>query len=100
MESRGWWNEEAEARLKADLKAEVMQCFKQAEALKRCELGELFTDIYGGEEPWNIVSVNSSLGVSQFPHVSIMCLRKSNERSSLGCSRSMDKYGNRGVQSL
>jgi len=59
MESRGWWNEEAEARLKADLKAEVMQCFKRAEALKCCELGELFTDIYGGEEPWNIVSVNS-----------------------------------------
>ncbi len=64
MESRGWWNEEAEAKLKADLKAEVMQCFKRADALKRCELGELFTDIYGGKEPWNIVSVIFSESVS------------------------------------
>ncbi|KXN81781.1 2-oxoisovalerate dehydrogenase subunit alpha, mitochondrial [Leucoagaricus sp. SymC.cos] len=54
MESRGWWNEEAENELKANIKAKVMKCFKRADALKRCELGELFTDIYGGEEPWNI----------------------------------------------
>lgn len=54
MESRGWWNEEAETELKANIKAEVMKCFKRAEVLKRCELGELFTDVYGGEEPWNI----------------------------------------------
>ncbi|KAF9452904.1 branched-chain alpha-keto acid dehydrogenase E1-alpha subunit [Macrolepiota fuliginosa MF-IS2] len=54
MESQGWWNDEAEAELKARIRADVMQSFKRAEALKRCELGELFTDVYGGEEPWNI----------------------------------------------
>ncbi|KAF8073875.1 branched-chain alpha-keto acid dehydrogenase E1-alpha subunit [Lyophyllum atratum] len=54
MESQGWWNNEAEEELKARLKADVMKAFKKAESLKRCELGELFTDVYGGEEPWNI----------------------------------------------
>ncbi|EKM79223.1 hypothetical protein AGABI1DRAFT_40547 [Agaricus bisporus var. burnettii JB137-S8] len=54
MESQGWWNEEAETELKARIRADVMAAFKRAEALKRCELGELFTDVYGGEEPWNI----------------------------------------------
>ncbi|KDR82883.1 hypothetical protein GALMADRAFT_238516 [Galerina marginata CBS 339.88] len=54
MESRGWWNADAETELKARLKADVMKSFKRAESLKRCELGELFTDVYGGPEPWNI----------------------------------------------
>ncbi|KAF5382627.1 hypothetical protein D9615_003015 [Tricholomella constricta] len=54
MESQGWWNAEAEEELKTRLKADVMKAFKKSETLKRCELGELFTDVYGGEEPWNI----------------------------------------------
>jgi 2-oxoisovalerate dehydrogenase E1 component alpha subunit len=56
MESQGWWDADAEAEMKARLKADVMKAFKRAENLKRCELGELFTDVYGGKEPWNIVS--------------------------------------------
>ena len=56
MESRGWWNAEEEEQLKSRLRADVMSSFKRAESLKRCELKELFTDVYGGEEPWNIVS--------------------------------------------
>ena len=56
MKSKGWWNAEDEAELKARLKADVMKAFKRTDSLKRCELGELFTDIYGGLEPWNIVS--------------------------------------------
>ncbi|KJA21197.1 hypothetical protein HYPSUDRAFT_166020 [Hypholoma sublateritium FD-334 SS-4] len=54
MESNGWWDADAEAELKTRLKVDVMKAFKRAESLKRCELGELFTDVYGGEEPWNI----------------------------------------------
>ena len=60
MESNGWWNTEAETELKERLKRDVMKAFKRAESLPRCELKELFTDIYGGPEPWNIVS---NLGV-------------------------------------
>lgn len=56
MESKGWWDATAEEELKVELKAEVMKAFKKAEKLKRPELGELFNDVYGGEEPWNIVS--------------------------------------------
>jgi 2-oxoisovalerate dehydrogenase E1 component alpha subunit len=55
LESNGWWDAEAETELKERLKADVMKAFKYADSLKRCELGELFTDIYGGPEPWNIV---------------------------------------------
>ncbi|KAF8903173.1 branched-chain alpha-keto acid dehydrogenase E1-alpha subunit [Gymnopilus junonius] len=46
MESRGWWNADAETELKARLKADVMKAFKRAESLKRY--------VYGGEQPWNI----------------------------------------------
>lgn len=59
MESQGWWDSSAEETLKANLKADVMKAFKRAEKMSRCELGELFTDVYGGEEPWNIVRAYS-----------------------------------------
>jgi len=54
MESRGWWNADDEAELRTRLKADVMKAFKRTDSLKRCELGELFTDVYGGQEPWNL----------------------------------------------
>jgi 2-oxoisovalerate dehydrogenase E1 component alpha subunit len=57
MQSRGWWNADDEAELRARLKADVMKAFKRTDGLKRCELGELFTDVYGGQEPWNLVSL-------------------------------------------
>lgn len=56
MQSRGWWNADDEAELRAGLKEDVMKAFKRADSLKRCELSELFTDVYGGQEPWNLVS--------------------------------------------
>ncbi|KAF9483521.1 hypothetical protein BDN70DRAFT_873833 [Pholiota conissans] len=61
MESRGWWDADAETELKARLKADVMKAFKRAESLKRCELKELFTDVYGGQEPWNITEQREEL---------------------------------------
>jgi len=54
LESQGWWNEDEEEALKARLRKDVLEAFKKAEARKRNNLGELFTDVYGGEEPWNI----------------------------------------------
>lgn len=95
MESQGWWNEEAETELKARIRADVMAAFKRAEALKRCELGDLFTDVYGGEEPWNIVSIQI---VAQMIEMTDACVlnRKSKERNSVGCSRNTDRSGNPG----
>ena len=56
MESRGWWSKEEDDATKERLKQEVMTTFKRTEKLKRHELKQLFEDVYGGEEPWNIVS--------------------------------------------
>ena len=54
LESQGWWNGEEEEELKTRLKAEVMKAFKKAESAPRPPLGEMFTDIYAGEMPWNL----------------------------------------------
>jgi len=61
LESKGWWDSTAEEELKGRLKQDVMKAFKRAEGLSRCELKELFTDVYGGEEPWHLVSFSSHL---------------------------------------
>jgi 2-oxoisovalerate dehydrogenase E1 component alpha subunit len=55
MESRGWWNENDEEELKTRLKNDVITTLKRAETLKQSDLRDLFTDVYGGEEPWNLV---------------------------------------------
>lgn len=55
LESRGWWSAAEEEACKEEVKKEVMKAFKRGENLQRHELKEMFTDVYGGEEPWNIV---------------------------------------------
>jgi Dehydrogenase E1 component len=55
MESRGWWSKQEDEELKARLKNDVMAAFKHADSLKRFELKAAFEDVYGGEQPWNIV---------------------------------------------
>ncbi|KAJ2916143.1 hypothetical protein MD484_g4274, partial [Candolleomyces efflorescens] len=62
LEAQGWWDAEAEADLKARLRADVMKSFKRAESLKRHELGELFSDVYAGEQPWNLREQKEELG--------------------------------------
>ncbi|KAK0221982.1 branched-chain alpha-keto acid dehydrogenase E1-alpha subunit [Armillaria fumosa] len=62
MESQGWWDAEAEEALKAKLKADVMKEFRRAESVSLCEVGQLFTDVYGGEMPWNIREQREELG--------------------------------------
>jgi 2-oxoisovalerate dehydrogenase E1 component alpha subunit len=57
MESRGWWSKEEDDVTKERLKQEVMTTFKRVEKLKRHELKQLFEDVYGGDEPWNLVSI-------------------------------------------
>jgi 2-oxoisovalerate dehydrogenase E1 component alpha subunit len=56
LESRKWWDAQEEEALKAKQKRSVMDALKKAEATPRWGLKELFSDVYGGEEPWNIVS--------------------------------------------
>lgn len=59
LESRGWWSEADDEAMKARSKKAVLQAFRRAESRKRHELKEMFTDVYGGPEPWNIVRVPS-----------------------------------------
>lgn len=56
LEDRKWWSEAEEEEMKARIKQDVLKAFKKSESLKRWELKEMFTDVYGGEEPWNLVS--------------------------------------------
>lgn len=60
LESRGWWDAEEEEALKAKQKRDVLEAFRRAEVLPRWELKELFEDVYGGETPWNIVSLSNN----------------------------------------
>ncbi|KAF4590032.1 hypothetical protein EYR40_009573 [Pleurotus pulmonarius] len=61
LESQGWWDAQAEEELKDRLKVDVMKAFKRAESLPKPELKELFTDVYGGEEPWNLKEQRAEL---------------------------------------
>ncbi len=56
LEHRGWWNAEDEEQCKDRIKKDVMKAFKHSESLPRHELHEMFSDVYGGKEPWNLVS--------------------------------------------
>ncbi|OJT12847.1 2-oxoisovalerate dehydrogenase subunit alpha, mitochondrial [Trametes pubescens] len=56
MEARGWWSKDEEEALSKRVKQEVMTAYKKAETLPKPELSEMFTEVYGGEEPWNLVS--------------------------------------------
>ena len=57
LEARGWWTKEEEAALGKRFREEVIAAYKKAEALPKPEVKEMFTEVYGGEEPWHIVSV-------------------------------------------
>lgn len=56
LEARGWWSKDEEGALTARLKGEVAAAYKKAESLQKPELRAMFEDVYGGEEPWTIVS--------------------------------------------
>jgi len=94
MESRGWWSKEEDDATKERLKQEVMTTFKRVEKLKRHELKQLFEDVYGGEEPWNIVSSRHRL-----PFYTNGLPRANNGKNYLGSCGSMARTGNRGNRS-
>ncbi|KZS92912.1 hypothetical protein SISNIDRAFT_474505 [Sistotremastrum niveocremeum HHB9708] len=62
LESRKWWSDDEETELKARLKSEILTAFKRAENLSRWELKELFSDVYAGDEPWNLREQREELG--------------------------------------
>ena len=65
LQNRGWWSNAEEDELKESLKKDVMRAFRHAESLKRHELKDVFSDVYGGEEPLNLVSSSPALPPQQ-----------------------------------
>ena len=64
------------------VKAEVQAAYKNAEKQPRPAVSEMFTDVYGGEEPWNLVR-----GSPFFP-----CLFLSGRaRLTMRCGRDLQK---------
>lgn len=59
LESRGWWSSEDEDAYKEKVRKEVMTAFRRAENMQRHPLSEMFSDVYAGEEPWNLVRHSS-----------------------------------------
>ena len=59
LEARGWWTAEEESALAKRLKEAVVAAYKRAEALPKPEVREMFSEVYGGAEPWHIVSARA-----------------------------------------
>ena len=85
LEDKKWWSAEEEDEMKSRIRSDLIKTFKRAESKKRPELSELFTDIYAGPEPWNIVCAPArSLLISFFRTMyanNFRLFRRSNERS-------------------
>ncbi|TBU23253.1 branched-chain alpha-keto acid dehydrogenase E1-alpha subunit [Dichomitus squalens] len=54
LESRGWWSKEEETALVKRLRDEVNAAYKRAEKLPKPPVEEMFSEVYGGEMPWNL----------------------------------------------
>jgi 2-oxoisovalerate dehydrogenase E1 component alpha subunit len=46
MTKKGWWNDEAETKLRTNLRIQVLESLKKAEEQKKPAISELFTDVY------------------------------------------------------
>ena len=79
----------------------MMKAFKRAEGLSRPSLTELFNDVYAGQEPWTIVSVQMSFVTVMFPveFAAHDTHRKNNGASSPASSRNTDRPGTPGRRS-
>ncbi|KAI0712671.1 branched-chain alpha-keto acid dehydrogenase E1-alpha subunit [Earliella scabrosa] len=61
LESRGWWSKDEDEAHVRRVKAEVQAAYKNAEKQPRPAVSEMFTDVYGGEEPWNLKAQREEL---------------------------------------
>ncbi|KAI8826437.1 thiamine diphosphate-binding protein [Chytriomyces cf. hyalinus JEL632] len=60
IQDQQWWSDEQELALKKQVRAEVLECFAEAEKLKKPAVSNLFTDVYD-ELPWNLVEQKEKL---------------------------------------
>ena len=55
LEARGWWSKDEETALVKRCREDVNAAYKRAEALPKPPVSEMFSEVYGGEMPWNLV---------------------------------------------
>ena len=91
LEARGWWTADEEAGLTKRLKADVVAAYKRAETLPRPEVREMFTEVYGGEEPWHLVSGISVEGTAKVSMLTCARMMQREQREEL--QRLVKKYG-------
>lgn len=84
LESRKWWSDDEETDLKARQKKDILTAFKRAENLSRWELKELFSDVYAGDEPWNLVSFLTRVSIHQI-YLLMQTISANNEKNSVNC---------------
>ena len=86
LKNRGWWSDSDEDELKESLKEDVMRAFKHAEGLKRHELKEVFSDVYGGDEPLNLVGIFPPLFRTLWITLDLFLVHRRNNVKSLRSS--------------
>ncbi len=87
LEARKWWVCGRRGAVASATQEGGPRSIQESRRPERFELQELFNDVYGGEEPWNLVSVYNTLGLPNKAH---NCPQKE-QREELG--RLMKKYG-------
>ncbi|KAJ3097102.1 hypothetical protein HDU97_005278 [Phlyctochytrium planicorne] len=53
IESKGWWNEDAEQAFRKQCRSDVLEAFAKGEKIKKPSVKHLFTDVYD-ELPWHL----------------------------------------------
>lgn len=60
IQRNGWWSDEDEHQLRANIRKQVLQAIQEAEKTEKPSLGELFTDVYDNL-PSNLIEQERSL---------------------------------------
>ncbi|EJT98596.1 branched-chain alpha-keto acid dehydrogenase E1-alpha subunit [Dacryopinax primogenitus] len=62
LESQSLWSESDESSLRTSQREAVLAAFRYAESRPKPRLGQMFTDVWGGEEPWMIREDREEMG--------------------------------------
>ncbi|KAI9094425.1 thiamine diphosphate-binding protein [Phlyctochytrium arcticum] len=54
LEKKNYWSEAEEQSFKKDIRSQILKAFAAGEKVKKPSVKHLFTDVYAGEQPWNL----------------------------------------------
>ncbi|KAI8920093.1 thiamine diphosphate-binding protein [Powellomyces hirtus] len=69
LEKKGYWTDAEETEFKKSIRSRILKEFAAAEKIKKPSLDHMFTDVYAGEQPWNLVEQEAEMRrlVKEFP---------------------------------